>query len=41
MIEIDQTWLLIGGIMTVVTEKMDEQDLKGASAGLGDKGMPP
>ena len=29
MIEIDQTWLLIGRIMTVVTEKMDEQDLKG------------
>lgn len=41
MIEIDQTGLLIGRIMTVVTEKMDEQDLKGESAGLGDKGMPP
>lgn len=41
MIEIDQTWLLIGRIMTVVTEKMDEQKLKGESAGLNDKGMPP
>lgn len=41
MIEIDQTWLLIGRIMTVVTERMDEQKLKEESEGPNDKGMPP